>query len=76
VAKMTCNCVHVCTNEAEGTGQYPTLCDVCGLSVALNSSKCGLPYVAPVWPKLEPEVPVTDEQKDQAISAAVSELGL
>lgn len=72
---MTCNCTHGCKRDAEGSGPYPTLCDVCGLATALNSSKCGLPYTPTVWPKLDPEVPITDAQKDEAIQTFVAENG-
>lgn len=71
---MTCNCVCQCQRKAEGIGRYPTLCDVCGLSVALNSSKCGLPYEAPKLEKLEPLEPISDAAKDKAIETAMEGL--
>ena len=42
---------------------------------ALNSPKHGLPYTPTVWPKLDPEVVITDEQKDKAIQDFVAENG-
>jgi hypothetical protein len=51
------------------------LCDVCGLSVALNSSKCGLPYQRPQEIKLVPLEPISDAAKDKALQEFVAENG-
>lgn len=63
---MTCECICHCQNQANDTAQ-PRLCMACSLCDALGGSQHGLPYVPTVWPKLDPEVPVSDAMKDQAI---------
>jgi hypothetical protein len=72
---MTCECICSCQNIANDTAE-PRLCMACSLCDALGGSQHGLPYVAPKFVKLEPSVPISDAMKDQAIDAAVSELGL
>lgn len=72
---MTCNCECKCQRRAEGIGHYPTLCDVCGLSVALNSTKCGLPYKPEVYAEPDKLEPISDAAKDKAIQEWVAENG-
>lgn len=72
---MTCNCTHGCTETAEGIGPYPTLCDVCGLATALNSTKCGLPWTPLQEIKLEPVERITEAQKGAALQNWVAENG-
>lgn len=70
---MTCKCICNCKQEADDAD----LCAACGLCAKLDTSaipKHGLPYVPTVWPELEPEVPISKEQKDRAIKNAVDEL--
>jgi hypothetical protein len=76
---VTCKCICKCKGEAGALDDYPELCGACGLCAKLDMSaipKHGMPEIPTVWPKLEPLVPVSNEQKDKALQDFVAENGL
>lgn len=72
---MICQCICKCPEEASGDNfRVPELCVACSLCDAMGSDRHGLPYVAPVYKPLEPEVPITNAQKDAAIDSAAADM--
>jgi hypothetical protein len=70
---VTCQCVLTCDQPCDGVGdtdEKKYLCNACYLDWDL-AGPCGLMQRPTVWPKLDPEVVISDARKDAAIDDIV-----